>query len=469
MTEAAPDNLKLAVNAALAIHVNRMGGPAQGFDRMQWAQMLSGGIDQKHPQSWCEYGFPENINPQNLYGLYKRRGIAYGAVNKLSDKCFETYPEVIEGSEKKRNDSVTPWETSLGPVIAGGRLWSQVAKADKRRLAGRYAGILLRVRDSAEWNQPVNGAAKELVEAKPVWGVSLTPKTYDETTGAVSMWTYTEDKRGSPSSRDVHPDRVFILGDYSSEAIGFLEPAYNNLITLEKVEGGSGESFLKNAARQLSVNFDRDIDLAGLAKMHGVKPEDLHKAFDDAVKSMNRSIDSMFVTQGAQVAPLVSAISDPGPTYDINLQSACAAFDIPTKIVVGMQTGERASSEDQKYFNARCQSRRRDLGFELYEFVNHLTRIGVIAPIAEFSIVWSDLTQQTVAERLAAAKSLAEINKIAFDTGASNAVFSEDEVRGAAGYDPQKVQEPMGERDAPEADDELDPTDPPADDDGAAV
>jgi hypothetical protein len=31
-------------------------------------------------------------------------------------------------------------------------------------------------------------------------------------------------------------------------------------VSLEKVEGGSGESFLKNAARLNAINFEKEID-----------------------------------------------------------------------------------------------------------------------------------------------------------------------------------------------------------------
>jgi hypothetical protein len=77
------------------------------------------------------------------------------------------------------------------------------------------------------------------------------------------MWQYAERLPNGSSRRvNIHPDRVFILGDYSDDAIGFLEPAYNAFVSLEKVEGGSGESFLKNAARQLMSILTRKSTLA---------------------------------------------------------------------------------------------------------------------------------------------------------------------------------------------------------------
>jgi hypothetical protein len=45
----------------------------------------------------------------------------------------------------------------------------------------------------------------------------------------------------------------------------------------------------------------------------------------------------------------VSPVSDPSPTYNVNLQTAAAGVDIPTRILVGNQQAERSSTEDQKY------------------------------------------------------------------------------------------------------------------------
>lgn len=154
---------------------------------------------------------------------------------------------------------------------------------------------------------------------------------------------------GSSRRVNIHPDRVFILGDYSDDAIGFLEPAYNAFVSLEKVEGGSGESFLKNAARQLNVNFEKEIDFNNLASLYGVSIDELQDKFNEVAGEINRGNDVLMTTQGATVTPLVSAVADPSATYNVNLQTAAAGVDIPTRILVGNQQAERSSTEDQKY------------------------------------------------------------------------------------------------------------------------
>lgn len=438
------DQLQLAVNQALNDY---------RLARARTSLLSPQGIDHKRPQAWCEYGFPEEIVYDDFYKLYRRGGVAHGAVEKLVGNCWKTNPWVIEGDEQDNSKKETPWERKMKPLFKGGRFWRRFAEADRRRLVGRYAGLLLRLRDSKAWDQPVDRRAKSLVEIIPAWAGSLKPVKFGtdesnpDTFGKPTMWEYTERRAAEVGqgpqqfTRRVHPDRVFILGDWSADAIGFLEPAFNAFVSLEKVEGGSGESFLKNAARQLGVNFDKDLNLRDIATAYGVDFEAFQEKFNDAARDLNRGNDTLMITQGADVKPLVTAVSDPTPTYNVNLQTAAAAVDIPSKILVGMQTGERASSEDQKYFNARCQARRADLAFEIGDLMDHLIRVGVVDAVPEYTVMWDDLTEAAQADKLASAKTMSEINTAALGTGQQ--VFDANEIREAAGYDPLEDIEPL--------------------------
>ncbi|MGM1347662.1 anti-CBASS protein Acb1 family protein [Serratia liquefaciens] len=432
-------NLQLAVNHALndaRIERARMGmlGPSMG-------------LDNKRGSAWCEYGFPDQITYENLYSLYRRGGIAHGAVEKLVGKCWQTNPEIIEGDKSDEKREETAWEKKLKQVFTN-RLWRAFSDADRRRLVGRYSGILLHIRDDKAWNlEATKGRGLEKVTV--AWAGSLNVSEWDgglnsKTYGKPKMWQYTERlSNGSTRRVDIHPDRIFILGDYTDDAIGFLEPAYNAFVSLEKVEGGSGESFLKNAARQLALSFDKEIDFGSLASMYGVSVDELQDKFNEAAREMNRGNDVLMSLQGANVTSLVSPVSDPSPTYNVNLQTASAGVDIPTRILVGNQQAERSSTEDQKYMNGRCQSRRGDLSFEIEDFCDKLIDLRIIDSVGQKTVIWDDLNQQTRAERLADSKTMAEVNKAMVESG-DVAPFSGDEVRTAAGFETESGG-PLGE------------------------
>ncbi|MDU5679780.1 MAG: DUF1073 domain-containing protein, partial [Pseudomonas aeruginosa] len=251
----------------------------------------------------------------------------------------------------------------------------------------------------------------------------------------ITMWQYTEvQPNGNTAQREIHPDRILIIGDMSDDEIGFLEPGYNAAVSLEKVEGGSGESFLKNAARQLNVNFEKEINFSNLASMYGVSVTELQDKFNEAAAEVNRGNDVLLTTQGASVTPLVTAVADPSPTYDVNLKTFAASVDIPSRILVGNQSGERASTEDQIYFNARCQSRRGDLSFDIEDMVNKLIDLQILKPVAKFSIVWDDLNEQSSSDKLDSASKMSDINQKLLAAGGP--VFTTNEIRVAAGYEP---------------------------------
>ncbi|WP_049188538.1 anti-CBASS protein Acb1 family protein [Serratia marcescens] len=423
-------NLQLAVNHAL------------NDARIERARMAmlgpSMGLDNKRGSAWCEYGFPEQITYDNLYSLYRRGGIAHGAVEKLVGKCWQTNPEIIEGDKADEKRAETAWEKKLKPVFTN-RLWRAFAEADRRRLVGRYSGILLHIRDNKPWNtEAARGRGLEKVTV--AWAGSLNVSEWDtglnsQTYGQPKMWQYTERLSNGATRRvEIHPDRIFILGDYTDDAIGFLEPAYNAFVSLEKVEGGSGESFLKNAARQLALSFDKEIDFGSLASMYGVSVDELQDKFNEAAREMNRGNDVLMSLQGAAVTSLVSPVSDPSPTYSVNLQTASAGVDIPSRILVGNQQAERSSTEDQKYMNGRCQSRRGDLSFEIEDFCDKLIDLRIIDSVVQKTVIWDDLNQQTRAERLADSKAMAEVNKAMVESG-DTAPFSGEEIRTAAGFE----------------------------------
>lgn len=418
------DKLTLAVNHAISdlrLARARMGMLNPGM-----------GLDAKRSSAWCEYGFKEDLDFHDLYKLYRRGGIANGAVNKLVSNCWKTNPQVIEGEVSDKSKELSAWEKDNNQVLTH-RFWRSFAKADTRRLVGRWAGILLHIKDSKRWNEPVV-KGRALQKITPVWRSALKVASQD-TSGNITMWQYTEvQPNGNTAQREIHPDRILIIGDMSDDEIGFLEPGYNAAVSLEKVEGGSGESFLKNAARQLNVNFEKEINFSNLASMYGVSVTELQDKFNEAAAEVNRGNDVLLTTQGASVTPLVTAVADPSPTYDVNLKTFAASVDIPSRILVGNQSGERASTEDQIYFNARCQSRRGDLSFDIEDMVNRLIDLQILKPAAKFSIVWDDLNEQSSADKLDSASKMSDINQKSLATGEQ--VFTANEIRVAAGYEP---------------------------------
>jgi len=97
--------------------------------------------------------------------------------------------------------------------------------------------------------------------------------------------------RGEP----VHPSRVVLFCEGSEDdnvlsGIPLLEAGYNKGLDLEKVSGGGAEGFLKNASRQIAVEFSKDTDMATLASQaKDAGYSNLGEAMGDKVNKYRRS------------------------------------------------------------------------------------------------------------------------------------------------------------------------------------
>jgi hypothetical protein len=62
-------------------------------------------------------------------------------------------------------------------------------------------------------------------------------------------------------------------------------------------------------------------------------------------------------------------------------------------------------------FNARCQSRRVDLAFEIEDFCDKLIDLQIVDSVSQKAVIWDDLNEQTGTEKLTNAKTMGEINQ----------------------------------------------------------
>jgi hypothetical protein len=436
--------LKLALNAAL----NQSALASSNFRQ---AMMRGAGSDDKRKCAWQEYGWKENLGFDDFYKLYDRQGVAYGVIKLLNDKCYETDPWVIEGDETEEKEAETPWEKKFRSFAKKSKLWKAFQVADEYRLVGRYAGLILRIADGGNWDTQVSGARPVIREIIPAWEGQLTPVDFvtdpnREDYGQPTYWQYAEgdvntgdvDNVVQPRNLKIHPSRIIILGDWRAGR-SFLRAGYNAFVNLEKIEGGSAESFLKNAGRQMHVNYDKDVNLAQIARDYGLKDvAELQAVFNQEARDLNNGSDRLMITQGATANALVSTVPDPAPHYGISVQTVAASTQLPAKVIVGMQTGERASTEDLKQVNKRAQGRRlHDLRPDGEAIVEHLIGIGLVEPTEEFTLMWDDLTEATQAEKLDNAIKMADINQKSAGNG-DVAVFASTEIREVAGFENDK-------------------------------
>lgn len=408
--------------------------------RTMRAAMLSG-LDAKRPRAWCEYGYQSDLDFDDYYRAYDRDGLGNAAVDIIADKCWQDHPWIIEGAPDRESTELTANESRIDRAFSQAKVWQAFKESDAMALVGGWSAIILRIADNNDLDKPTAKPSIEaLTELVPVWANQLTA-VYD-TNQVLQHYVYTEPQTEIKPARqvNVHPDRIIIVGD-PARSRPLLKSGFNSLVTLEKVLGGAGESFLKNASRQLNVNYDSDVDLEDIARANGGSVADLHENLSGHVQDINSGVDLLMMTQGATVNPMTVAVSDPAPSFTVALQVFAASVKIPVKVLVGNITGERASTEDIKQLNARCQSRRiSEITSSIDKLVSKLKEIGMLSA-GQYSIMWNDLRESTSGERAEYVDKLASIIEKIARAEQSNLLTGTDpvittaELRSELGYD----------------------------------
>ncbi|OCG59804.1 hypothetical protein A9G41_11960 [Gilliamella sp. Nev5-1] len=407
-----------------------------------------------------EFGYPENLSFNDYYKLYKRNSAARGFVERLSDICWMDYPKFIDGDIREQDTKLTAWEKIVTDLF-NDKLWPSIIEADKRGIVGRYAGLIIQLRDGKKWDEPVDvnvmnrlNPVDAIVKIIPAWEEQLTACEWnndesDENYGQVTMYQFNEASIGNNSgkpnlSRRIHPDRVIILNETSvinsiDDGESQLEVGYNDLIDMMKYSGGSAEGFLKNASRQVHVNYDADTDMDELEReLRRRGFEQPADALNKQISLLNSGTDSALITSGATANILSVSPADPSSGWTVSANSFAASVRMPFTIIFGQQTGRLASDEDKADYAKRGMSRRNGFLTALIKnLINHLIKLRVIEPLKNgvLTLKWSDLLAPSQADRIEVMLKMSDVN-VKAQQSMGIPVFTPNEIRDAGGYEP---------------------------------
>jgi len=182
---------------------------------------------------------------------------------------------------------------------------------------------------------------------------------------------------------------VFTDGSTSEFGNNLLARGFNAFTAIEKINQSGAEGFFKNAARQLQANFSKEARMDEIARMMGVKVQEISDAFQAVGRDLNSQFDSFMVTQDVDVNALTVSMPNPQEFFDCCLQEACASLGgFPATELTGHMTGDRSSSENNKVMAQLATSRRANvLDNDIEDFFKHLSDIGCFKG-AELSTRW---------------------------------------------------------------------------------
>jgi hypothetical protein len=417
--------------------------------RAEFLGSFVGALDAKRPDAWLVYGYEKHVTFSMLLSAYLRGGPAHGAVHRLLDTCWQDNPRVM----RPGSDAETQWERDVARVFDDTDVWEKLQDFDRRNLVGRFSALVYRVADNLALDQPLVKASK-LVDLVPLyedqikvmaWHSNRTdwenfgkPKMFQMRTMSPAAQAAGDTQAQPEEWLDVHPSRVQILAEGSVggmfDGVPMLLPGFNALVDLEKITGGSAESYLKNSARTLNIEFAPDASPQVAAGV-GSNAE-VAEALDAQVKRLNRNQDAAMITQGAKANVLQTATHDPTGAWMAAANTFAAGMRIPFTLIFGQQTGRLASDEDKADMQARGKSRRaRLLSRMIREFVRRMQACGVL-PAGDFTIEWPPLDAPGDKDRAELLKAYTAAMQAAAGAGLTEPVFIGKELRKVVGYEP---------------------------------
>ena len=404
--------------------------------RQRFARFGAGGYDFADTMHniYLDFGYPASLDFFNFLNMYKRFGIATSVIELYPDTCWSSPPK-IKGSEQFNSD--------LKKLSKRTKLFVRLKGLDIRQRVGRYGGMFMRVADGKKLSDPLEGTFSEnaLIDMKPLYESQLEviESDLDPTSirfGLPIMYQLSGSADGSRnedavSTVNIHYTRVVIAAEGSDNGwiygIPVLESIYNSLMDLRKIAGAGGEGFYKNAAQSVVFNL-KD---AASATANKDLLDKFNEKYDDF--AANRSRRALW-TPGLEAKPLDSSLADPKNHFMNSLNDVAAGSKIPATILIGMQTGRLASSEDSRSFLAIAQSRRETFLTDVVEdIINWMIKFGIL-PASDYEVEWDDLLARSDDEKLGNAEKMSTINERQFKSG-QGSPFSGDEIREAAGFD----------------------------------
>jgi hypothetical protein len=377
------------------------------FGRRSFLRRMSDMVNLKR-NLYDVLGYPYIIRTGYYAERYARQDIAHRIIN--------AYPDAIWGSDITVQDDgktqeLSEFELSFERLATRLNLFQTLNRLDKLAGLGRYAVLLMGIRDGLPLSEPADTVSDEsdLLYIMPFSELNARIhrcETYHHSVNYGKPLLYSL-KMMTPEGQSndilVHHTRVLHIaeGALDNDVFGVprLEPVYNRLLDLEKVVGGSAEIFWLNGRGGLSLNADKDVEIGD--------PKLLEKNVDDYINSLVRFIK----TRGVQVKPLNLSVHSPDKHVSVILDLISGATGIPKRILVGSERGELASTQDSTNWMSRVKERCANYcePLILRPFIQKLIALSVLPSPTKYSLFWGDsdtiseLDKATIAHKKAQA------------------------------------------------------------------
>lgn len=448
--------------------------------------------DLDNPTLWDAVGYPsdDELDKFETFWLrYERQGVARGLIDKPARDTWRDTPEVIDtGSEE---DSQTDFEEQAERFMAGETLRRQPSHrfnvVDRLATLGQYAVMVLGFADGRDLSTPVQGAEAAAIENDP----TATEGEFSDLDDLHYIATFGEDRvtdieqvtdMNDPRFRlpksyeivtegddeddaeTVHWSRVVHVPEGTLEddlrGTPYYKPIFHNLVNLDKISAGSAEGYWRGGYQGLVVRPPKGPD--GQQLRFSNEQDSGSDELQNQIHQYEENMRRVIATTG-QVESLGSQVADPESHATQQYKEIAAAKDIPQSVLMGNETGERATGEDDSMWKEHIAGRRANFSEPaiLFPVFDRLIAVGVLpAPTDEgYEFDWPPQDEMTAKEEAEVTDLRASALK-KYTGGAPDRIATRGELRNEMGWDTTLGSEVDGESIEPET--EVD--DPTADD-----
>lgn len=378
-------------------------------------------------------GYKINLTYNDYFARYKRQEIANTIVTAPVEQTWKLKPRLVD--QKEAEDS--QFEKEWNQLVKEKKIWHYLSRIDKLSGIGRFGILFLGVNDGKDPEEPL-----EKVKGKNKRKL-LYLRPYSE--GNVSIQKWEEDinneryglpkiyqvevtiNQGSTQTKtiDIHHSRVIHISEglLSDDIYGTprLQKIFNRLQDIELVAGGSAEMFWRGALPGYAFSAREDAQF---------DPDDLDD-LEDEIQEYLHELRRYIRLQGIDVKDLSVQIESPKDHFDVLVTLIAAGTRIPKRILLGSERGELASSQDERAWLDRIDSRRVDYVEPtiLRPFVDKCIKYGILSePKGEegYEVEWPMLFTLDPRDEAEVKKALMEIVAKYVSTPGASELIPED-------------------------------------------
>jgi hypothetical protein len=363
-------------------------------------------------------GYKPVLQYEDFRARYRRQHLAH-ALPRLYPEATWSRPPAVE--EVEHEEDASPFEAAWQALAQRLHVFTTLERLDVLANLGQYAVLLLGLRGQnnlAEPARPVR-SPDDLIYLTPYSEAYAQIEVLETDAGLPTFgqplyYTFhfgrgTPLGRGAPSvpvrPGRVHASRVLHVAEDLLEddvyGIPRLEPVYDLLDDLYKVQGGSAEMFWTDAKRRLVFALRDGAQMSA---------ED-EAALKQEVEEFTHELRNFVRVQGIDVQALMGTIASPKDHVDVLVTLIAMTLRIPRRLLEGTEAGHLASTQDLHAWLARIQRRQVRFAEErmLRPLLDRLLAWGALpAPQTDqYAVHWDNLLSLSEDQQAAIAKDVA--------------------------------------------------------------